>query len=161
MKRDDAHDAPLSGLSTRGDFADATRGVETPHVAAAAPDVSPARSPATDTSATHAGLTPDVVRDIPPGGPGKVSAHGACHADADRFAVDLRREDEGWKASCLSLHQLEATGRTPGQALSRMTRVINRHLHRDHRAVRVQGRLGSAELNDHPLAAASSTADEG
>ena len=159
MKLDDAHDAPLSRSSAPVDFADVPRAVET---SKGASDISPVGSHARGTRSTHAELTPSAVRDIPPTIHEKVSAHRACPADADRFAVELRREEGGWKASCVSLHHhWEATGPTPGQALSRRTRVINRHLHRHHRARRVFGGLASAELKDRPRSAASFSTDEG
>jgi hypothetical protein len=88
----------------------------------------------------------------------KESAERLSRPGADEFLIDLCRDDDGWKASCITVpYYLEATGPTRAQALPEMARVINRHQHR-HQRLRPDKK--KADLHELPLPPTSVSADE-
>jgi hypothetical protein len=82
--------------------------------------------------------------------------------EVDGFAIDLSRDHDGWKASSKpGPYYLEATGRTPAQALRGLARIINRHLYRHRRARPVVGDLTNVELSEVTFPPTSTITKEG
>jgi hypothetical protein len=157
MKLTDARDAGPPGLSSAGDFDAFTPGAKTSEVAASASERGAAEGHARGTRSTTPDQSPDEFRaNIRP--KATATTYGGCLAGADEFAINIRRSTDGWMARCMSHHgPLEASGGTPGQALSRMTRVINRHLHRHHRARPAARESRTMPLDDSPGPAPSAS----